>query len=223
MSKQYSTSFASMSVLSELRRLVSEMRNDRRGGQRRNQRSDKPDPLLKVEWCRVIDHPEAGGVVVVVTEPALHVIRLRAKPSAGLQMVGARLYMGIDHSKRDVIQDILGFARIRDLSNSASLELPFVIQQFIEDTPDIFLQQFFNRAGNLSLKMHAFELLAGVGNKKAMEMVASRGRAGWESFTQLNEDCTINAPELLAKRIVSEIEDRNLQPRLIDLLLRQDE
>ena len=54
-------------------------------------------------------------------------------------------------------------------------------------------------------------------------MVASRGRVGWESFAQLNEDCSINAPELLAKRLVSEIEDRELQPRLIDLLLRQDE
>jgi predicted nucleic acid-binding OB-fold protein len=65
--------------------------------------------------------------------------------------------------------------------------------------------------------------LAGVGNKKAMEMVASRGRAGWENFSQLNEDCNINAAELLAKRFVSEIEDRSLEPRLIDLLLRQDE
>ena len=200
------------------------MRNDSRGGQRRNNsRNEKPDPLLKVEWCRVIEHPEAGGVIVVVTEPALHVIRLRPKPNSGLQAVGARIFMGIDHSKREVVQDILGFARIRDLSNGASTELPIIIQQIIEDSPDVFVQQFFNRAGNLSLKMHAFELLSGVGSKKALEMVASRGRVGWESFAQLNEDCGINAPELLAKRFVSEIEDRSLEPRLIDLLLRQEE
>ena len=200
------------------------MRNDSRGGQRRNNsRNEKPDPLLKVEWCRVIEHPEAGGVIVVVTEPALHVIRLRPKANSGLQAVGARIFMGIDHSKREVVQDILGFARIRDLSNGASIELPIVIQQIIEDSPDAFVQQFFNRAGNLSLKMHAFELLSGVGSKKALEMVASRGRVGWESFAQLNEDCGINAPELLAKRFVSEIEDRSLEPRLIDLLLRQEE
>ena len=159
------------------------MRNDSRGGQRRNNsRNEKPDPLLKVEWCRVIEHPEAGGVIVVVTEPALHVIRLRPKPNSGLQAVGARIFMGIDHSKREVVQDILGFARIRDLSNGASTELPIVIQQIIEDSPDVFVQQFFNRAGNLSLKMHAFELLSGVGSKKALEMVASRGRVGWESL-----------------------------------------
>ena len=131
--------------------------------------------------------------------------------------------MGIDHTQRDVVQDVLGFARIRDLSNAASIELPIVIQQIIEESPDVFIQQFFNRAGNLSLKMHAFVLLPGVGNKKAMEMVASRGRVGWENFAQLNEDCNINAAELLAKRFVSEIEDRGLQPRLLDLLLRQDE
>ena len=200
------------------------MHNDRHGGQRRgNQRSDKPDPLLKVEWCRVIEHPGASGVLVVVTEPNLHIIRLRPKTSAGMQMIGARLYMGIDHPKRDVVQDILGFARIRDLSNTASMELPIVIQQIIEDSPEIFIQQFFNRASNLSLKMHAFELLAGVGSKKALDMVAKRGRTGWETFAQLDEDCSINSSELLAKRFVSEIEDRSLEPRLIDLLLRQDE
>ena len=188
------------------------MRNDHRGGQRRNPR-DRPDPLLTVEWCRVIDHPEVDAAIVVVTEPAMHVIRLRPKPGAEVQMVGNRIYMGIVHSQREVVQDVLGFARIRDLSNAASTELPIVIQQMIEDAPEVFIQQFFNRAGNLSLKMHAFELLSGVGNKKAMEMVASRGRVGWENFAQLNEDCNINAAELLAKRFVSEIEDRGLQPR----------
>ena len=198
------------------------MRNDNRGGNRRNNR-DRPDPLLTVEWCRVIDHPEADAAIVVVTEPALHVIRLRPKPGAAMQMVGARIYMGIDHSQREVVQDVLGFARIRDLSNAANQEMPIVIQQIIEDSPEVFIQQFFNRAGNLSLKMHAFELLPGVGNKKAMEMVSSRGRVGWDSFAQLNEDCNINAAELLARRFVSEIEDRGLQPRLLDLLLRQGE
>ncbi len=73
------------------------------------------------------------------------------------------------------------------------------------------------------MKMHAFELLPGVGNKKAMDMVASRGRVGWDSFSQLDADCNINSAELLSKRFVSEIEDRSLQPRLLDLLLRQGE
>jgi putative nucleotide binding protein len=200
------------------------MYNDRRSGNRRgNPRAPRSDPLLSVEWCRVIDHPVANEAMVVVTEPSLHIIRLSAKSNAGIQMVGTRIYMGSDQSKKDVVQDILGFARIRDLSNAASQEMPIVIQQIIEDSPSVFIEQFFNRAGNLSLKMHAFELLPGIGNKKAMEMVGKRGRAGWESFSQLDEDCGINSAELLARRFVSEIEDRNLQPRLIELLLRKEE
>ena len=192
-------------------------------GQRHSSRSDKPDPLESVEWCRVIDHPEAGGALVVVTEPGLHVIRLRPKQNADLQPAGARVYMGKDSAKSEIVQEILGFARIRDISNRASAELPVVIQQIIVDSPEVFIQDFFNRAGNLSLKMHAFELLPGVGNKKAMDMVQKRGRVGWENFATLDEDCAINASELLAKRFVSEIEDRGLQPRLIDLLLRKEE
>jgi len=191
--------------------------------QRHTSRSEKPDPLESVEWCRVIDHPEVGGAIVVVTEPGLHIIRLRSKQNAELQPTGARVYMGKDPAKSEVVQEILGFARIKDLSNRASAELPVVIQQIINDTPEVFIQDFFNRAGNLSLKMHAFELLSGVGNKKAMEMVQKRGRAGWDNFATLDDDCAINASELLAKRFVSEIEDRGLQPRLMDLLLRKEE
>ena len=71
----------------------------------------------------------------------------------------------------------------------------------------------------MSLKQHAFELLSGVGNKKAMQMVEARGSTGFESLNALNESCNIDAGELLAKRFLAEIEDRNIQPRLLDLLL----
>lgn len=200
------------------------MYSDRRGGNRRgNPRDNRSDPLGTVEWCRVIDHPKSDDAIVVVTEPSMHVIRLKPKQGSPIQMVGSRIYMGDDPAKREVVQDILGFARIRDLSNAASTEMPIIIQQIIEDSPSVFIDQFFNRAGNLSRKMHAFELLPGVGNKKALEMVNKRGRSGWENFSQLDADCAINGAELLAKRFVSEIGDRNIQPRLIDLLLRQGE
>ncbi len=101
------------------------MYNDRHSGNRRgNPRAPRSDPLLSVEWCRVIDHPAANEAIVVVTEPSLHVIRLSAKQGSGIQMVGSRIYMGSDISQRDVVQDILGFARIRDLSNASNQEMP---------------------------------------------------------------------------------------------------
>ena len=109
-------------------------------------------------------------------------------------MVGARIYMGIDHSKREV-WDVLGFARIRDLSNSANQEMPTGFNRSLR-----ILLKYSSSNFSMSwesLAKDAIELLPGVGNKKAMEMVSISGRVGWDSFTQLNEDCNINAAELL--------------------------
>ena len=47
----------------QYRQPVIKMRNEHRSGQRRNNR-DRPDPLLSVEWCRVIDHPETDAAIV---------------------------------------------------------------------------------------------------------------------------------------------------------------
>ena len=62
------------------------------------------------------------------------------------------------------------------------------------------------------------ELLPGIGNKKAMQMVEQRGSSGFTDIEQLNETCNIDSCELLAKRFVNEIEDKTLQPRLSELL-----
>ena len=95
------------------------------------------------------------------------------------------------------------------MSNSAKLDFPLIIQLFVEEFGMHFVQSFFNKAGNLSLKQHAFELLDGIGNKKAQQMVELRGSSGFASMAELNEKCG---------RFFSEIEDRTLQPRLIDHL-----
>lgn len=50
-------------------------------------------------------------------------------------------------------------------------------------------------------------------------MVQERGSTGFKSMEALNQSCNIDAAELLAKRFISEIEDQNIEPRLVDLLL----
>ena len=42
---------------------------------------------------------------------------------------------------------------------------------------------------------------------------------GFNSLEELNKSCAIDAAELLAKRFVQEIEDKTLEPRLLDHLL----
>ena len=194
-------------------------RNNTNRQDNRSNRNQQNSPLMDEQWARIIDHDLATNVAVAVTESNLLLCRLQPKSGHEQLLTTARVYIGTDISKREHIENVLGMTNIGRLANHIKADLPLVIQIFIEENEKHFISAFFNVAGNMSLKQHAFELLSGVGNKKAMQMVEARGSSGFESFQALNEACNIDAGELLAKRFLSELDDRNIQPRLLDLLL----
>ncbi|MBT60886.1 MAG: hypothetical protein CMA63_04960 [Euryarchaeota archaeon] len=193
--------------------------NRQRGGSPRGNRQQQKSPLMDEQWARVIDHDQVNNVVIAITESKMILCRLQPKRNAGPLLTTARVYIGTDASKRTDIENVLGMTNLGRVANHVAADLPLVVQIFIEENQHHFIQSFFNVAGNLSLKQHAFELLAGIGNKKAIQMVEARGSSGFESLAALNESCNIDAAELLAKRFITELEDRNIQPRLIELLL----
>ena len=195
--------------------------DNRRPNNQRNQRQRvaKPTPLDDEIWARVVEHDLENNVLVLIGESKMLMGRYRPKNSGEVLPLGSKVYVGIDKQKREQVGDIIGMAHLDKLSTSASKELPIVIQTFIEENEAHFIKSFFNPAEYLSLKQHAYELLHGIGNKKATQMVEERGSSGFTSFENLNQSCSIDAAELLAKRFHYEILDRNLQPRLTDLLL----
>ena len=188
-----------------------------RGNNQRQQKPRRPTPLDDEVWARVIENDSKTNVIVALGESKMLLGRYAGKNPA--TAVGERIYVGVDSNKRTEIGDILGMAKMDRLSGSAISDLPLVTQMFVEENQAHFIKAFFNIAGPLSLKQHAFELLPGIGKKKALQMVEIRGSSGFSSLEQLNESCAIDAAELLAKRFVAEIEDKNLQPRLSELLL----
>lgn len=197
--------------------------NNRQGGNRqggqRNNRSQQKSPLMEETWARVIDHDVTDNVIVAISEEKMLLCRLEPKPGVDPLLTTSRVYIGTDASKRINIGRVLGMTNLGRVANHVKADLPLVIQIFIEENERHFIDTFFNRAGNMSLKQHSFELLPGVGNKKALQMVDARGSSGFETLAALNEACNIDAADLLAKRFHTELEDRNIQPRLIDLLL----
>ena len=188
-----------------------------RGNSQRQQKSRRPTPLDDEVWARVVENDSKTNVIVALGESKMMLGRYAGKSPA--TAVGERIYVGVESNKRTEVGEILGMAKMERLSSSAMSDLPLVAQMFVEENQAHFIKAFFNIAGPLSLKQHAFELLPGIGKKKALQMVEIRGSSGFSSLEQLNESCTIDAAELLAKRFVAEIEDKNLQPRLSELLL----
>ncbi len=182
-------------------------------------RVKKPTPLDDEIWARVVEHDFENNVLTLLGESKFLLGRYRPKHTNKVLQLGQRVYVGIDRSKRNEVGDIMGMARLDKMSSGAEKDLPIVIQMFIEENEMYFIKSFYNPAGFLSLKQHSYELLHGIGNKKATQMVEQRGSSGFSSFEQLNDSCSIDAAELLAIRFQSELKDRTLQPRLTDLLL----
>mgnify|MGYP005677880227 CR=1 FL=1 len=184
---------------------------------RRQQRTRRPTPMDDEVWARVIENDTKTNVIVALGESKMMLGRYSSRsPDTA---VGERIYVGVDSNKRNAVGEILGMAKLDRLSNSASSDLPLIAQMFVEENQAHFIKAFFNIAGPLSLKQHAFELLPGIGKKKALQMVEIRGSSGFSSLDQLDEACSIDSAELLAKRFVAEIQDKELQPRLSELLL----
>jgi predicted nucleic acid-binding OB-fold protein len=202
-------------------------RGDNRGGGRQGGRnqdsrntSQRPSPIEDESWARVIEHDTIDDIITAITEGKLFMCRLSAKKGIEALNPTDRIYIGLDQSKKVHVDAFVGGAKLDLMSSYARQDMPLVVQLFVEDNSQHFIEAFFNVAGNLSLKQHAFELLPGVGNKKAMQIVKERRiSSGFNSLEELNQSCNIDAAELLAKRFILEIEDRSIEPRLIDLLL----
>ncbi|MGB2175647.1 MAG: DUF655 domain-containing protein [Candidatus Poseidoniaceae archaeon] len=196
-----------------------QQRRNNRGNQRQQrpqQRRRDGQPLYEATWVRVVEHDMSEGVVTGFTEDTVIPCRIAVESSVQL-MPSTRIYVRPD-GKESPQGSILGGARMDKMSNSAKIDFPLIIQLFVEEHGKHFVDAFFNKAGNLSRKQHSFELLAGIGNKKALQMVELRGSSGFASMAELNEKCGIDSAELLSRRFFSEVEDRTLQPRLIDHL-----
>jgi len=170
----------------------------------------EPGPLDEETHARVLDH-QPSGMIQGISEKGLYLLRIRSAAGSTAHVPGTSIELES--------VNVLGMTRHRDLSVLAQSELHGVVKGILSDNPEVCLS-FYNRAGNLTLKMHAFQLLPGIGNSKAISMVELRGRTGWETIASLDEACQIDAADLLANRLCQEIVDPHMTPNLLDLLIR---
>ena len=190
-----------------------------RGQGRQNQPRPEPKELKDESWARLLEHDVKGGVATVMAEKSLMFCRLKMKASE-LIPINQRIYIGKDRSKRTEVLGILGMAHLDKMSNMARQDMPSLVQMFVEEHGQYFVDEFYNKAGPMSLKQHSYELLPDVGPVKARNMVKARDGVGvFASMDELNALAKIKGAELLAQRFVEEMEDKSLVPRLTELLL----
>ncbi|GCC11674.1 hypothetical protein IPdc08_01730 [archaeon] len=120
--------------------------------------------------------------------------------------ISERVYIGkkernkIDYIKRRINYD--------ELTAAAKAELPYVVEKIVMSKEKKFVD-FFNRATPITTRLHALELLPGIGKKLMWEILEERKKGQFESFENISSRIkAISDPaKLIASRIVAELEE----------------
>ena len=117
---------------------------------------------------------------------------------------GDRVYVGKD--SREEVTYIIGRIGYEELTASAKAELPSVISKIVANREKWFVN-FFNNARAITPRMHALELVPGIGKKYMWQVINDRERKPFESFEDLQKRTELPNPvKLITKRVMEELE-----------------
>jgi putative nucleotide binding protein len=114
-----------------------------------------------------------------------------------------RVFVGKE--ARDEITYIIGRIGYEELTTAARNELSVVISRIVLNREKWFVQ-FFNTARAVTPRMHALELIPGIGKKYMWQVINERERKPFESFNDLQKRTELPNPvKLITKRVMEEL------------------
>lgn len=144
----------------------------------------------------------AGALVQLVGEDFFTLLEALVKEGVTLKPHD-RVYVGKE--AREEITYIIGRIGYDELTAAAKAELPAVISRIVLNREKWFVN-FFNTAQAITPRMHALELIPGIGKKYMWQVIRERERKPFESFEDLQRRTQIPNPvKLLTKRILEEL------------------
>jgi len=117
--------------------------------------------------------------------------------------VGERIYIG--KVGRTKIQSVLGKMEYDKISSSAQSELPAVVEKIVTQNEPKFIE-YLNNARPLTPRIHALELIPGIGKTYMKTMLEEREKKKFETYQDLQERVGLKEPiKHIAQRIMDEI------------------
>ena len=177
------------------------------------------------EYAYVLDflprgHPGGGQyhhepIAFAVGGEEFKLLELTPKPEVKQMLPGEKVYIGKDADKRDKVLHVKRRIAHNELTNAAQSELPFVLKQMVNATPDRFVK-FYNEAQPVSTRFHMLELLPGLGKKTMWKIIEERKVAPFKNFDDIAKRVsTLHKPdEVIAKRIELELADTQQKYRI---------
>jgi len=151
-----------------------------------------------------------GIIIQAIGEEHLTLLELLGIQNMSFE-VGERLYIG--REGRDKVVSVLGRLEYKDISQSAKNELTNIVEKIVNANEKRFVD-YINMAPPITPRIHALELIPGIGKTYMMTIIKERDKKKFESFADIQERVGLRDPaKLIAKRIIDEIageERRNL-------------
>jgi putative nucleotide binding protein len=169
---------------------------------------------LYEEYAYVLDFLQFGRPVADKSRhlalPTVQVIGetyftlLEAEVRAGAPVnLHERVYIGKD--RREKINRIIGRIGYNDLTANAKAEVLSVLEELIASQEQRFVG-FFNNSQAITPRMHALELLPGIGKKSMWQIINAREKKIFTTFKDIQDRTSVGDPiKVIAKRILDEL------------------
>jgi putative nucleotide binding protein len=143
-----------------------------------------------------------GVIVQSIGEEHLTLLELLGDQNANFE-VGERVYIG--REGRSKVISVLGRLDYVNISQSAKSELPSIVEKIVTSNEKRFVD-YINMAQALTPRIHALELIPGIGKIYMMTIIKKRETRKFTSFADIQDRVGLRDPaKLIAKRIIDEI------------------
>ena len=143
-----------------------------------------------------------GIIVTAIGENRLTILEILGIPNSTFE-IGEKIYIGKEG--RTKVLSVLGKMDYDKISSSAQSELETVVENIVTDNESKFVE-YLNNAQPLTPRIHALELIPGIGKTYMKSMLEEREKKKFESYQDLQERVGFKEPiKHISERILDEI------------------
>lgn len=143
-----------------------------------------------------------GIIITALGESRLTLLEVLGNPNSSFEMA-ERIYIGKEG--RTKISSVLGKVAYDRLPAVARNDLPRVVEAIVRNNEERFVG-YLNNAGSLTSRVHALELIPGIGKMYLKAMLDERDRQKFASYQDLEDRIGFKEPvKYISQRILEEI------------------
>jgi len=164
------------------------------------------------EYAYVLDYKSRGKSMTVrgktgIIITAIGEERLTLLEVIGIEdtifEIGERIYIGKEG--RSKIQSVLGKMDYEKISSSAKYEITAIVKSIVKKDEQRFVD-YLNNAQPLTPRIHALELIPGIGKTYLNSIIQEREKKPFESYDDIERRAGLKEPIMhFTKRILEEI------------------